>query len=410
MRPCERAGHLAGPIIPVFYMRNAIETAPKDGEVVILEDDASGIYDVAHWSAEAAEWVGENGKPSKVAPTHWHPIPRVKFLLQQDDESGNPSQGAPATVDQSELQTAPVEANGGPRARPRSKASWKNATLITATFIGLYFYVTRDAQQPVVRISTTTGQVVGPERQLPSRDPWNTDRLALQQYPVADQASAHASTQLGQVREASASEARQSLERDPRLEALGNELAEARRAIEARDNEIDARDRQLRELESDLAMVGREVQTNTALLTELQQERDRAETLSLETAMARESAKREVDALTTSKAAANSRPPQVTQTVAAAEPGQPAAAVSLGAHREVGKSSFSGTQVGSMMSPDGLMERASALLDEAAGVMALVMVAPRSTAALEKKQTTAQVHRPIRRAAASHGSALRKRS
>jgi hypothetical protein len=63
-----------------------------------------------------------------------------------------------------------------------------------------------------------------------------------------------------------------------------------------------------------------------------------------------------------------------------------------------------------MMSPDGLMERASALLDEAAGVMALVMVAPRSAAALEKKQTTAHVHRPIRRAAASHGSALRKRS
>src|SRR5947199_8341794 len=46
-------------------------------------------------------------------------------------------------------------------ARPRSKASWKTATLITATFIGLYFYVTRDAgQQEVVRISTTGGQVV----------------------------------------------------------------------------------------------------------------------------------------------------------------------------------------------------------------------------------------------------------
>ena len=34
-------------------MRQGIETAPKDGTIVILEDDASGTYDVAHWSAEA---------------------------------------------------------------------------------------------------------------------------------------------------------------------------------------------------------------------------------------------------------------------------------------------------------------------------------------------------------------------
>src|SRR5438105_11193146 len=118
-------------------MRHAIETAPRDGEVVILEDDASGTCDVGHWSAEAGEWVGENGQPSNIAPTHWHPIPRVKFL-QQDEESSNPSQAAPATVERFELQSAPVEANGGPRARPRSAASWKNAALITATFIGLY--------------------------------------------------------------------------------------------------------------------------------------------------------------------------------------------------------------------------------------------------------------------------------
>jgi hypothetical protein len=31
-------------------MRQAIETAPRDGSAIILEDDASGTYDVAHWS------------------------------------------------------------------------------------------------------------------------------------------------------------------------------------------------------------------------------------------------------------------------------------------------------------------------------------------------------------------------
>ena len=32
-------------------MRQAFETAPRDGNVVVLEDDASGTYDVARWSA-----------------------------------------------------------------------------------------------------------------------------------------------------------------------------------------------------------------------------------------------------------------------------------------------------------------------------------------------------------------------
>jgi hypothetical protein len=45
--------------------------------------------------------------------------------------------------------------------------------------------------------------------------------------------------------------------------------------------------------------------------TQQEQEPDRAETLSLETAMARESAKPEIDALTASKPAPNSQPPPV---------------------------------------------------------------------------------------------------
>ena len=53
-------------------MRQAIETAPKDGTVVILEDDASGTYKAAHWSAKAGEWVGEDGEPIKITPTHWY--------------------------------------------------------------------------------------------------------------------------------------------------------------------------------------------------------------------------------------------------------------------------------------------------------------------------------------------------
>jgi hypothetical protein len=46
----------------VFGMRHPIEKSPRDGTVIILEDDASGTYDVARWSTETGKRVGENGE------------------------------------------------------------------------------------------------------------------------------------------------------------------------------------------------------------------------------------------------------------------------------------------------------------------------------------------------------------
>src|SRR6266478_4877422 len=67
-------------------MRRAIETVPKDGKVVILEDDASGTFELAHWSADARAWVKENGERSKITPTYWHPTRRDEYLLQKGDQ------------------------------------------------------------------------------------------------------------------------------------------------------------------------------------------------------------------------------------------------------------------------------------------------------------------------------------
>src|SRR6266536_5959495 len=113
-------------------MRRTIETAPRDGRAIILEDDAIGTCDVAHWSP-FGEWVGANGEPIKITPTHWYPMPRDESLLQENKESSTPSQVG--------------------RARRRLAASSIAATLIAAAFIGLYFrsevaaYVTRHAGQ-----------------------------------------------------------------------------------------------------------------------------------------------------------------------------------------------------------------------------------------------------------------------
>jgi hypothetical protein len=67
-------------------MRRAIDTAPRDGKFVILEDDVSGSFELAQWSAEARGWVRENGELSKITPTYWHRTRRDDYLLQEGDE------------------------------------------------------------------------------------------------------------------------------------------------------------------------------------------------------------------------------------------------------------------------------------------------------------------------------------
>src|SRR5260370_15344972 len=77
-------------------MRRTIETAPRDGNAIILEDDAIGTYDVAHWSAAADEWVGENGEPSKITPTHWYTLQGDYSLMQGHDIMRRPSLAGPS--------------------------------------------------------------------------------------------------------------------------------------------------------------------------------------------------------------------------------------------------------------------------------------------------------------------------
>ena len=72
-------------------MRHPIEKSPRDGTAIILEDDASGTYDVAHWSTETGQWLGENGEPTKITPTHWHAMPRDQYLTREDKKSHSDS-------------------------------------------------------------------------------------------------------------------------------------------------------------------------------------------------------------------------------------------------------------------------------------------------------------------------------
>jgi hypothetical protein len=234
--------------IGVFCMRQAFETAPRDGKVVILEDDASGTYDVAQWSAEAGEWLSENGEPSKIAPTHWYPYSHFPFSSSQAPPQRSAASdviaprsvaaAAPVTVGAFEAETVPVEANATLHARRRFAASSITATLIAAALIGVYFraevaaYVTRYAgQQEILGGSTIVEQVAEQATQPPRQDTAKTNLSAPQQQAEADQAGAQEAAQVKQAVDASAPEARQFLEEQQRSEVLVNELAEARRAI-----------------------------------------------------------------------------------------------------------------------------------------------------------------------------------
>jgi hypothetical protein len=288
-----------GPVKKAADLKSKVDVStapdpPRDGSAIIIEDDASATYDVAHSSPDAGEWVGENGEPTKITPSHWSPMPRDKHLSLESDGSSNPSQARPSPA----------------RAR-RYATSSIAAALVSAALIGTYFrddvaaFVMRYAgQQDIFGGSTIGEQLVGRGTQLQSQDSQKTNTLALRQQAEADQAGAQEAAQVKQAVETSVSDPQQSLEKEKRAEALANELAEARRTI-------DGLNLQLRtEAATTAQLLGQEREKTAALVEEataarqelaastgqhgraLEEERARSVALANELAMAR----REIEA------------------------------------------------------------------------------------------------------------------
>ena len=89
-------------------MRQPILTVPMDGKFVILEDDATGAREVARWSTKEGGWVGEDGAPSKITPTHWHPF------SQEDHGSGlSPLKWVPSEKAQAQIKHILSQSAGG---------------------------------------------------------------------------------------------------------------------------------------------------------------------------------------------------------------------------------------------------------------------------------------------------------
>jgi hypothetical protein len=223
-------------------MRQAIQSEPRDGKAVILVDIASGTYDIARWSAEPGEWIRKNGKRSKITPTHWHPISRDPYRLQEDVGSSKPSQllanlaalqrlaatssvvmsdsvviAAPVAVEPIEAQAVRIDKKRTPRVGRRFVASSTAATLVATAMLGMSMTRYTD-QEDTARVSTTGGRVFEREAPSPSQDWWKTDLLWRPLNTLAHQPSVQTTDpQLSQILEEPAHEARQSFEKAQRL-------------------------------------------------------------------------------------------------------------------------------------------------------------------------------------------------
>lgn len=67
-------------------MRQPIDTAPRTGEDIWIED-SSGAVEAAHWSPEAGKWVWQDDSPINLAPTHWYPL--TEDIDPDEERSGN---------------------------------------------------------------------------------------------------------------------------------------------------------------------------------------------------------------------------------------------------------------------------------------------------------------------------------
>ncbi len=48
-----------------------IETAPKNEEWIALLGESGDVFEIARWSVEKGNWVGREGEPIRIKPTHW---------------------------------------------------------------------------------------------------------------------------------------------------------------------------------------------------------------------------------------------------------------------------------------------------------------------------------------------------
>lgn len=269
-------------------MRHTIDTAPRDGEFVIIVDDASGRFDIAHWSA-LREWIREDGEPSGIKPSHWNPISNEKYPAAANLQSRNCRQGevpaplaftlvppstrefsaAPASLPSIEPVIAePVGAQtDAAKHRPNEQRRFVISIAIALTsvaMIGLYrhaeiaaLFTAQDASREQILLASRAL----PEPASSAHQPPGGSDQAGYQTALQDGANLHPAAKTP------VSTAQQSLETNERLEALTSQLADARRTIDE---------------------VKLQLQTEAARAQSIEQERDQTAAVALQATASRQ--------------------------------------------------------------------------------------------------------------------------
>src|SRR3954451_16487132 len=127
-------------------MRKAIDTAPRNGEFVFLEDAARGTIVFARWSAAAGQWLDEKGAPSLLNATHWH-------APQNSDDEGTPGQLNASFWHG----LSPAAPSGSMAARPQRAASPGSSVSAWARFAG---FAGRGCSKVLSRFGLAGGWIV----------------------------------------------------------------------------------------------------------------------------------------------------------------------------------------------------------------------------------------------------------
>src|SRR5438046_861227 len=237
-----------------------IETAPRNENVVLVEDRTFGTYDVAHWSPEAGGWVGENGEPIKYTPSHWYP---TNYLQGADDLSSGLSEASTSV---------------SRKRRHRFFPFFLIATaLVAAALIGIAALVRQTLPTPEARQSLENE----PRQEVLAKEPAEARRAVDGLNLKLEAEAATAAQSLGQEREKVVALARDAAAAGKEPAALATELVKAREAVEQQAAQASKRG-------DETAQLKQAAESETAELRQsLQQERDRAEALATELAKAR---------------------------------------------------------------------------------------------------------------------------
>lgn len=302
---CSRLNHLR------VVMRKTIETAPRNGVFVILEDVSHGTFAVARWSGETAQWLDDDDKPLQFNATHWH-LPQSlngeAAPPPPDTPEPQPSVAAGGTTAEPPVATEPVRS---PAADSRvARRPYSIVAMAACLLVGV-------AVAPLLYRSDAGIQLlhwVGSDNDSGLKEALEQERTRATKLAgdvtIANEAAARAreagDRTLAGLREALVGE-------QSRAEKLAGQLAEAQRdgaaqtararetmgdAAKERDRVVDELREALKAQEAQTTEVRRKIEAETAqakqtgmLMAEaLQQERDKVEELRLALAALRREA------------------------------------------------------------------------------------------------------------------------